>query len=806
MTRYADQFKEARRVNIVSLTNQAQKGKPQPSQKPDNARNQEPPKQSDRDRNRHTGGYGGGNRFDRKCFKCNKSDHLISNCPLLKNKVGNVQNSSSRVKEIPICAKGKLGNRVVTVLRDTGCNGVVIKKSLVSIDCFLDDYQTCVLADGSSVKVPIAIITIDSPYYQGEVKAWCMEQPLYDVIIGNIDGAREPYDPDISPSVSVVTRQQAKKRDNPYPKLKVPGSIKDVSLEDIENEQQSDASLSKLRQYVAEGRNFEKTNGTKVNYIVKKKLVYREFMSPKVENGKLFRQLVVPEVYRSDVMKLAHESLMAGHMATRRTVYRVLSEFYWPGVESDVKRYCQSCDICQRTVPKGKQVRAPLGKTPIIDVPFRRVAVDIVGPLVPVTDKGNRYILTLVDYATRYPEGVALPSIETERVAEALIDIFCRVGFPREMLTDMGAQFTSNLMSEVSRLISLRQLTTTPYHPMCNGLVERFNGTMKLMLKRLCAERPRDWDKYLGPALFAYREVPQESVLFSPFELVYGWPVRGPMTILKELWTREITDPEVRSTYEYVINLRERLESTCELVKQNLEKASRKQSRIYNRKSRSRKMKISKNEDTDDVDNYESELIETPVAVAKDTLRDVHINEALKANETVKVQCLLDKFSHVLTDIPGRTNVLQHDIKLTSDDPVRFKPYPIPYAMLDTVNKEVDKMIEMDIIERSDSPYSSPFVIVKKKDQSNRFCIDFRGLNSITIFDAETMGNIEEMFSKLSGYQFISKIDLTKGYWQISLVDAAKPKTAFQTPRGLFQFKVLPFGLVNSGATFLYVV
>ncbi|VDH97682.1 Hypothetical predicted protein [Mytilus galloprovincialis] len=209
------------------------------------------------------------------------------------------------------------------------------------------------------------------------------------------------------------------------------------------------------------------------------------------------------------------------------------------------------------------------------------------------------------------------------------------------------------------------------------------------------------------------------------------------------------------------------------------------------------------NEDTDDVDNYESELIETPVAVAKETLRDVHINEALKANETVKVQCLLDKFSHVLTDIPGRTNVLQHDIKLTSDDPVRFKPYPIPYAMLDTVNKEVDKMIEMDIIERSDSPYSSPFVIVKKKDQSNRFCIDFRGLNSITIFDAETMGNIEEMFSKLSGYQFISKIDLTKGYWQISLVDAAKPKTAFQTPRGLFQFKVLPFGLVNSGATFV---
>ena len=198
------------------------------------------------------------------------------------------------------------------------------------------------------------------------------------------------------------------------------------------------------------------------------------------------------------------------------------AEFYWPGITSDIKRFCRSCDICQRTVPKRQQIRAPLGKMPVIDIPFRRVAVDIVGPLVPITDKGNRYILTLVDYATRYPEAVALPSIETERVAEALVEVFCRVGFPREILTDRGAQFSSGVMAEMSRLISVKQLMTTPYHPMCNGLVERFNGTLKLMLKRLCAERPRDWDRYLGPALFAYREVPQESSRFSPFELLYG--------------------------------------------------------------------------------------------------------------------------------------------------------------------------------------------------------------------------------------------------------------------------------------------
>jgi hypothetical protein len=244
----------------------------------------------------------------------------------------------------------------------------------------------------------------------------------------------------------------------------------------------------------------------------------------KKKNGNIF-------IFRINTLEYLHTTYFSLNLMSNLQT----AEFYWPGITSDIKRFCRSCDICQRTVPKRQQIRAPLGKMPVIDIPFRRVAVDIVGPLVPITDKGTRYILTLVDYATRYPEAVALPSIETERVAEALVEVFCRVGFPREILMDRGAQFTSGVMAEMSRLISVKQLMTTPYHPMCNGLVERFNGTLKLMLKRLCAERPRDWDRYLGPALFAYREVPQESSRFSPFELLYGWPVRGPMTILKRV-------------------------------------------------------------------------------------------------------------------------------------------------------------------------------------------------------------------------------------------------------------------------------
>ena len=135
---------------------------------------------------------------------------------------------------------------------------------------------------------------------------------------------------------------------------------------------------------------------------------------------------------------------MSGHLGTKKTLDRVVAEFIWPGICGDVARFCKSCDICQRTIQKGRVSKVPLGKLPLIDTPFMRVAVDIVGPIQPRSEKRNRYILTMIDYATRYAEAVALPSIETERIAEALVEMFSRVGIPDEMLTDCGSQFTAN--------------------------------------------------------------------------------------------------------------------------------------------------------------------------------------------------------------------------------------------------------------------------------------------------------------------------------------------------------------------------
>ena len=220
-------------------------------------------------------------------------------------------------------------------------------------------------------------------------------------------------------------------------------------------------------------------------------------------------------------------------MGIKKTADKIQSAFYWPGIQGDVARYCKSCDVCQKTVNKGSVPKVPLEKMPLINKPFKRVAIDLVGPIGPPSEDGHRYILTLVDFATRYPQAVLLKNSDTETVAEALVDIFSRLGGPEEILSDLGMQFVSECMKEVTRLLSIKQPTTTPHHPMCNGLTEKFNGTMKSMLKRLCSEQPRQWHRYINPLLFAYREISKESTGFSPFELLMEELSEGQCLFLK---------------------------------------------------------------------------------------------------------------------------------------------------------------------------------------------------------------------------------------------------------------------------------
>jgi hypothetical protein len=138
-------------------------------------------------------------------------------------------------------------------------------------------------------------------------------------------------------------------------------------------------------------------------------------------------QIVVPQSLRHTVLQAGHDILFAGHGGVRRTVSRIYSNFFWPGVYKDVKAFCKSCDICQKTVPKGKVPHVPLEKVERITVPFKRVATDLVGPISPPSEAVHRYILTIVDIASHYSEAVPLRNSDIISVAEELMTVFSRI-------------------------------------------------------------------------------------------------------------------------------------------------------------------------------------------------------------------------------------------------------------------------------------------------------------------------------------------------------------------------------------------
>ena len=158
---------------------------------------------------------------------------------------------------------------------------------------------------------------------------------------------------------------------------------------------------------------------------------------------------------------------------------------------------------------------------PIIGEPFERIAMEVIGPL-PKTAARKQFVLVISDYATCYPEAYAMTTITATSVAEKLMDLFSSHGVPREILTDQATNFMLELLQELHKLLGIKSIRTSLYHPQTDGLVERFNQTLKHVMKKVLMTDCRSWDKLLPLVLFAYHEVPQEATGFSTLELIYS--------------------------------------------------------------------------------------------------------------------------------------------------------------------------------------------------------------------------------------------------------------------------------------------
>ena len=180
----------------------------------------------------------------------------------------------------------------------------------------------------------------------------------------------------------------------------------------------------------------------------------------------------------------------------------------------------------------------------------------------------------------------------------------------------------------------------------------------------------------------------------------------------------------------------------------------------------------------------------------------IKIEENLSPKQKEQLITLLNGFTNVFSDKPGRTNLTKIHIETGDAKPIRVKPYRIPEALQEKVKQEISYMLENDIIEPSQSPWSSSLITVPKKDGSIRCCLDFRALNKVVSYDTYPYKRCDDILDRIANAKYISKIDLTRGYWQIPLDDESKPKTSFSTMFGSYQFKVLPFGIVTGQSEF----
>ncbi|KAG1936368.1 gag-pol fusion protein [Pimephales promelas] len=414
------------------------------------------------------------------------------------------------------------------------------------------------------------------------------------------------------------------------------------------------------------------------------------------------------------------------------------------------------------------------------------------------------------------------------------------------------------ILYQVYKLLGIRAIKTTPYHPQTDGLVERFNQTLKSMLRKFVSKSGSDWDQWLPYLLFAYREVPQASTGFSPFELLYGRQVRGPLDLLKEKW--EGPKDGMCSVVQYVVQMRERLEEMTSLAQENIRRAQQTQKVWYDKRARERSFEPGQKVLLL-LPTSENKLLAKwhgPYEVLRKTGRvtyeismpergkkkqNFHVNllkEFHHRKETEAVQLFVrvvgeedepteqyfpTSFAQQAVDLshleqpqidqikqlvdprlfqekPGCTNLVRHDVILKEATPARQKSYRIPERLVTVLKDELDIMLSMGVIEPSLSEWCSPIVLVPKKDGTLRFCIDFRQLNSLSKVDPYPMPRIDELVERLGRAKYLSTVDLCKGYWQVPLTARAKQLTAFKTPFGLFHFRVMPFGLQGAPATF----
>lgn len=275
---------------------------------------------------------------------------------------------------------------------------------------------------------------------------------------------------------------------------------------------------------------------------------------------------------RAQILSDYHLLPTGGHQGVSRTIKRIKRRFFWDGISKDVAEFVKRCKSCQIN-KASKNPKIPMKISSISSKPFERVYLDVVGPL-PSSYSGKRYLLTFQDDLTKFSEAIPIENVESATLAEAFVtSIVCRHGIPQSILTDQGSNLIGGMFKEVSRILKIKKLQTTPYHPQTNGALERSHRTLAEYLRSYVTKDLQGWDTWIPYAMFVYNTTPHSSTNYTPHELLYGFTVEIPHNLKNT--------PSVSYNYEsYANELRARLQHSHELAK-TYAMQSKQKSKIY---------------------------------------------------------------------------------------------------------------------------------------------------------------------------------------------------------------------------------
>ena len=577
-----------------------------------------------------------------------------------------------------------------------------------------------------------------------------------------------------------------------------------------------------------------------------------------LSNGLIFRtrldtfgspqeQLCVPHSFRQQCLKAAHSSF--GHQGRNRMVALLRPHFYWPCMGKDCIAYIRQCSRCQqmdKTVPKPPTMT----ERAVVTRPFSDVAIDVVGPF-PTARGGHKFMITCIDSASRWPEAFPVRKVTARTVIGCLTSVFTWWGFPEKLTSDNGSQFTSKVFSKWLRDKGIAHARSTPYHPQGNGVVERLHRTLNGVISKTISCKG-DWAAVLPMALFFLRVTPSSSTGISPFLLTHGWEPANPIQLLYQAWVdRDIGGVDLS---EWVLENADRVEMARDKATVTPIENSRARAQAYNKKAKDRQFTVGDSvwvrrpgldhklreswvgpgtilkqnspvsfrvqtpertlatvnvqqlklaQNTDSVKKITTVVEDTATDHITDSFASTTVeSQEMTAQQQQQLQQVLRTHEHILTKEPGLTSLVKFDIYTGDADPIHQRPYSTPIALKASVDEEITWLLAKGYIVPSSSPWASPMVTVRKADGSARLCVDFRRINSLTRQQPFFMPRVEEVIEGIGRARFISKLDLSKGFYQVELTEQAKQKTAFTCHRGAFHFTRMPFGVKNAPACF----